>query len=114
MVLVTLNLCTSSMAGVGHRTLWLLVTVTFMFVLSAWVSCSMCLTLDEPGKTLQRTSVGEAKEAREGRGKILFNGKDLELQVDSSFVAAPGKLLKIIFGQSPLSSKLPFFFMEAR
>lgn len=104
-----LHLCTSRMAGVGCRGLWLRVIVSFLLVLSAWVSSLMCLSLHGLGKTLQHTGVAEATVAGGRRGKILFDGKDLELQVGPS-AAASGKLLKIIRGQSTLPGKLPYFF----
>lgn len=97
------------MAGVGRRGLWLHVTVAFTLVLSAWVSSSTCLSLHGLGKNLQHTGVDEATVAGERRGKILFDGKDLELQAEPSSAAVSGKLLKIILGQSTLSGKLPFF-----
>lgn len=96
------------MAGVRRRGVWLRVTVAFTLVLSAWVSSSTCLSLHGLGKNLQHTGVNEATVAGERRGKILFDGKDLELQAEPSS-AASGKLLKIILGQSTLSGKLPFF-----
>lgn len=98
------------MAGVGRRGLWLRVTVAFMLVLSAWVSSLMCLSLHGLAKNLQHTGVDEAVVAGRRRGTILFNGKDLELQVEPSSAAASGKLLKIILGHSTLSGKLPSFF----
>lgn len=98
------------MAGVGRRGLWLHVTVAFRLVLSAWVSSSTCLSLHGLGKNLQHTGVDEATVAGERRGKILFDGKDLELQAEPSSAAVSGKLLKIILGQSTLSGKLPYFF----
>lgn len=97
------------MAGVERRGLWLHVTVAFTLVLSAWVSSSMCLSLHGLGKNLQHTRVDEATVAGEQRGKIIFDGKDLELRAETSSAAAPGKLLKIILGQSILSGRLPFF-----
>lgn len=95
------------MAGVERR--GLCVTVAFTLVLSAWVSSSMCLSLHRLGKNLQHTRVDEATVVGEQRGKIIFDGKDLELRAETSSAAAPGKLLKIILGQSTLSGRLPFF-----
>lgn len=106
---VALHRCTSRMAGVGRRGLRLHVTVAFTLVLSAWVSRSTCSSLHRLGENPQHTGVDEATAAGEERGKILFDGKDLELQVEPSSAAASGKLLKIILGQSSRSGKLPFF-----
>lgn len=97
------------MAGVGRRGLWLRVTVAFTFVLSAWVSRSVCFSLHGLGENRQHTRVDEATLAGEQRGKIIFDGKDLELRADTSSAAAPGKLLKMILGKSTLSGRLPFF-----
>lgn len=98
------------MAGAGRRGLWLCGTVALTLVLSAWVGSSMCLSLRGLGESLQHPGVDQATVAGEQRGKILFDGKDLELQVEPSSPAASGKLLKIILGQSTLSGKLPYFF----
>lgn len=102
------------MAGVGRRGLWLRVTVAFTFVLSAWVSRSVCLSLHGLGENRQHTRVDEATLVREQIGKIIFDGKDLELRAEASSAAAPGKLLKMILGQSTLSGRLPFFFFSCR
>lgn len=100
------------MAGVEHSRLGLHVTVAFTFVLSAWVSRSMGLNLYGLGKNLHHTGV-EATVAGGRRGKILFDGKDLELQVEPSSAAASGKLLKIILGQLTQSGMLLYFFFHA-
>lgn len=100
------------MAGVGCRGLWLRVTVAFTLVLSAWVSSSTCLSLHGLGKTLQQTEVDEATVAGAQKGKILFDGKDLELQAEPSPAAALGKLAKIILGQSIPSGELPYLFLS--
>lgn len=85
-------------------------TVAVVLGLSAWVSRSMCLSLHGLGKNLQQAEVDEATVAGGQKGKILFDGKDLELQVDPSSAAASGKLLKIILGQSTPSGQLAFLF----
>lgn len=64
------------------------------FLLWAWVQSLMCFSLRGLDGNVQDTGLGGR------RGKMVFDGKDLEPRLESSAAAATGKLLNVILGQS--------------
>lgn len=85
------------MVGVGHRGVWLRVALAVTLALCAWVRSLMCFSLHGLHNNVQDAGVDQVTAVGGQRGKILFDGKDPELHLESSS-AATGKLLNIILG----------------
>lgn len=87
------------MAGVGQGGIWLPVAVTITLVLCTGFKSLMCFSLSGLDKNFQDTGVDDAIVVGGQPGKILFDGKELDPQLESSSGAPTGKLLSIILGQ---------------